>query len=217
MSNVLNPDVFGQKLYGRLPAIYRTEDENNNFALKRYLESLSDGGYAKLIDEMNGILNIVDPEKTPQKVLKHLFGQYGVTMFQGVDEKLLRKLLQIISDVFARKGSKSTIYYIASILTGCECVINYTIENGVYMLSISFEVENESQLLSENDKAFLQSMLKDYVPFYWNMIFDSYIGSDNEIGSLKIETEYFTFINEVKSEESTHLIFREDYDNTKVN
>lgn len=217
MSNVLNPDVFGQKLYSRLPAIYRTEDETNNFALKRYLESLSEGGYAKLINEMNGLLNIVDPEKTPTKVLKHLFGQYGVTMFQGVDEKLLRKLLQIISDVFARKGSKSTIYYIASILTGCECVINYTIENGVYMLSISFEVEDKSQLLSENDKAFLESMLKDYVPFYWNMVFDSYIGSDNEIGSLKIETEYFTYINEARGEESTQLILREDYDNTKVN
>lgn len=217
MSNILNPDNFGEKLYNRLPSIYRTEDESNDFALKRYLESLSEGGYAKLINEMNGILNIVDPEKTPTKVLKHLFGQYGLSTFQGADEKLVRKLLQIISDVFARKGSKSTIYYIASILTGCECVINYSIENGVYMLRIAFEVEDETQLLSDTDKAFLQSMLKDYVPFYWDLVFDSYIGANNEIGSIKINTEYYTIIHENDVEEVTQLVFKEDYDNTKIN
>lgn len=215
MSNVLNPDTFGEKLYNRLPALYRTEDVNNNLALKRYLESLSEGGFAKLINEMNGLLNIVDPEKTPHKVLKYLFGQYGVTMFQGVDEKLLRKLLQIISDIFSRKGSKSTIYYIASILTGCECVINYTIEDGIYLLKISFEVEDESQLLSDTDKSFLESILKDYVPFYWDIIFDSYIGYNNEIGSIRIDTEYFTSIYDVKGEESTQFVLREN-DNTII-
>lgn len=215
MSNVLNPDTFGEKLYNRLPALYRTEDSNNNLALKRYLESLSEGGFAKLINEMNGLLNIVDPEKTPHKVLKYLFGQYGVTMFQGVDEKLLRKLLQIISDILARKGSKSTIYYIASILTGCECVINYTIEDGIYLLKISFEVEDESQLLSDTDKSFLESILKDYVPFYWDIIFDSYIGYNNEIGSIRIDTEYFTSIYDVKGEEATQFVLREN-DNTTI-
>ena len=215
MSNVLNPDTFGEKLYNRLPALYRTEDSNNNLALKRYLESLSEGGFAKLINEMNGLLNIVDPEKTPHKVLKYLFSQYGVTMFQGVDEKLLRKLLQIISDILARKGSKSTIYYIASILTGCECVINYTIEDGIYLLKISFEVEDESQLLSDTDKSFLESILKDYVPFYWDIIFDSYIGYNNEIGSIRIDTEYFTSIYDVKGEEATQFVLREN-DNTTI-
>lgn len=215
MSNVLNPDTFGEKLYNRLPTLYRTEDVNNNLALKRYLESLSEGGFTKLINEMNGLLNIVDPEKTPHKVLKYLFGQYGVTMFQGVDEKLLRKLLQIISDILARKGSKSTIYYIASILTGCECVINYTIEDGIYLLKISFEVEDESQLLSDTDKSFLESILKDYVPFYWDIIFDSYIGYNNEIGSIRIDTEYFTSIYDVKGEEATQFVLREN-DNTTI-
>lgn len=215
MSNVLNPDTFGEKLYNRLPALYRTEDSNNNLALKRYLESLSEGGFAKLINEMNGLLNIVDPEKTPTKILKYIFSQYGVTMFQGVDEKFLRKLLQIISDILARKGSKSTIYYIASILTGCECVINYTIEDGIYLLKISFEVEDESQLLSDTDKSFLESILKDYVPFYWDIIFDSYIGYNNEIGSIRIDTEYFTSIYDVKGEEATQFVLREN-DNTTI-
>lgn len=215
MSNVLNPDTFGEKLYNRLPALYRTEDVNNNLALKRYLESLSEGGFAKLINEMNGLLNIVDPEKTPHKVLKYLFGQYGVTMFQGVDEKLLRKLLQIISDILSRKGSKSTIYYIASILTGCECVINYTIEDDMYLLKISFEVEDESQLLSDADKNFLESILKDYIPFYWDIIFDSYIGYNNEIGSIRIDTEYFTYIHDIKGEETTQFVLREN-DNTTI-
>lgn len=131
-------------------------------------------------------------------------------MFQGVDEKLLRKLLQIISDVFARKGSKSTINFIASLLTGCKCDIHYVIKDGVYMLKISFEVEDESQLLSNTDKVFLESILKDYVPFYWDMIFDSYIGSKNEIGSLKIDVEYYTAINVASEEESTQFVLREE-------
>ena len=84
------------------------------------------------------------------------------------------------------------------------------------MLSIAFEVEDESQLLSDNDKAFLQSMLVDYVPFYWDMVFESYIGSNNEIGSIKIDTEYFTAIYEDKGEESTQLVLREDSDKTNI-
>lgn len=210
MSNVLNPDTFGDKLYNRLPSLYRTSDSNNNLALKRYLESLSEGGFSKLIDEMNNLLNIVDPEKSPHKALKYLFSQYGVTMFQGVDEKLLRKLLQIISDVFSRKGSKSTIYYIASLLTGCECVINYTIKDGTYLLKISFEVEDESHLLSDADKNFLESILKDYIPFYWDTTFESYIGHNNEIGSIRIDEESFTSIYVDKSEESAQFVLREN-------
>lgn len=209
MSKILNPETFGEKLYNRLPNMYRTADAENEYDLKRYLLSLNDGGFSKVIDEMNGLLDIPDPERTPAKCLKYLFGEYGVTMFQGVDEKLLRKLLQILADIFARKGTESVIFYISSILTGCECTLNYVKQDGAYLLKISFEAEDEEHLLSDADKEFLESILKDYVPFYWNVVFDSYIASDNEYGSLKIDTDYFTSIHVTGDNETTPLVFRE--------
>lgn len=208
--SVLSPENFREKLYNRLPKIYRAEDEHNNLALKRYLNALSDGGFAKTIEELNGLLNIVDPEKTPSNVLPFLFHQYGVTPLQGVDEQLLRKMLQIISTILERKGSKSTIQFIASLITGCRTVISSSIKNNSYMLKISFEVENQESAIDEPTKAFLESILRDYVPFYWDMTFESYVGYNNEVGSLSVTTEYSTNIYITEGEEEVLPLYTSD-------
>ena len=68
MSTTLNGTKFGERLYDTLPRLYHSEDEMVDFALKRYLQVLADGGYAYVIDELNGILDLNDPTKTPAEV-----------------------------------------------------------------------------------------------------------------------------------------------------
>ena len=42
MSNILNSEDFGLKIYNRFPPKYREDDVGQNFALKRYLQALSE-------------------------------------------------------------------------------------------------------------------------------------------------------------------------------
>ena len=41
--------------------MYREDDAKVNFALKRYLQAVGDGGFKLAIDEWNGILDIYNP------------------------------------------------------------------------------------------------------------------------------------------------------------
>ena len=51
MSNtLLSSEDFGLKIYERFPPAYREIDEHFNLALKRYLQSLSDGGFKYSIE-----------------------------------------------------------------------------------------------------------------------------------------------------------------------
>ena len=77
MSNILNSEYFGLKIYNRFPPKYREDDVGQNFALKRYLQALSDGGFKYSIDEINGIADLKDPDKVDSKVLPILFKQIG--------------------------------------------------------------------------------------------------------------------------------------------
>ena len=45
MSNILNSEDFGLKIYNRFPPKYREDDVGQKLALKRYLQALSDGGF----------------------------------------------------------------------------------------------------------------------------------------------------------------------------
>ena len=83
MSKLLNSEDFGLTLYNTLPPLYRAEDEKVSFALKRYLQTVSDGGFKEIIDEINGLINLIDPEKTPSEVLPIMFEHYGLKIFNG--------------------------------------------------------------------------------------------------------------------------------------
>ena len=118
MSNILKSEDFGLKLYNRFPYKYREDDEKQNYALKRYIESLSDGGFKYAIDEINGIPTIIDPDNVSSKILPILFKQYGLEVFNGVPESYLRYLLPKLGEVWSKKGSLSAVEFITSSISG---------------------------------------------------------------------------------------------------
>src|SRR5574344_1394548 len=100
MSKLLNSENFGEKLFNTLPPSYRSDDVLVNNSLKRYFQALADGGYAKVIEEINGILTLIDPDKVDASLLPILFENYGLEIFNGIPELYLRKLLPMVSELY---------------------------------------------------------------------------------------------------------------------
>ena len=117
MSNILDSEDFGLKLYNRFPPKYREDDISQNYALKRYLQSLADGGFKYAIDEINGIIDLIDPNKVNTEIFPILFSQYGLEIFKGIPENYLRYLLPKLGEAWSKKGSLSVIEFISSSIT----------------------------------------------------------------------------------------------------
>ena len=118
MAKVLDSKSFGDILYKTFPESYRTDDIATGYALKRYLQALADGGFSEVIEETNNVLTLVDPEKINADLLPILFKNYGMEIFNGVPELFLRKLLPVVSDLYARKGCITSVEYLTSIISG---------------------------------------------------------------------------------------------------
>lgn len=173
MSTTLNGTKFGERLYDTLPHLYHSEDEMVDFALKRYLQALADGGYAYVIDELNGILDLNDPTKTPAEVLPVLFEQYGLPIFNGIPEAYLRKLLPILRDLYARKGATTVIEYLTSIISDVksEVIISPDFKEN-YHVDIRLEMDYDQQGARDlPDREQLLRIIKEFLPFFIEVTF----------------------------------------------
>lgn len=181
MSASLDSFNFGQKLYDSLPEVYRENDINVNYALKRYLQGLSDGGYAYVIDEANGILKLVDPSKVDMKWIDLLFLQYGLEIFNGIPELYLRNLLKAISNLYSRKGSIASVEYLTSVIAGVVVHVDYSEYETEGIIRIVLEMDYEAEGregMPRIDQ--LSRILKEFLPFYIDAdIIYSYIFRDN--------------------------------------
>lgn len=166
MSNILNSEDFGLKIYNRFPPKYREDDVGQNFALKRYLQSLSDGGFKHSIDDINGITNLIDPDRVDAKVLPILFKQYGLEVFNGIPEEYLRYLLPKLGEAWSKKGSLSVVEFITSSLSGVKVTteVSYD-ENENPTIDVKFEMDYSIGNYFPSAEHF-SKLLKNFLPFY---------------------------------------------------
>lgn len=189
MSKLLSSEDFGKKLYNTLPPSYRTDDALENFSLKRYLNSLSDGGYSKVIDEINGILTLVDPDKIDAKLLPILFENYGMEIFNSIPELYLRKLLPMVSELYSLKGTVTAVEYLTSIISGVKSTIevesefeqNHSID---VRLEMDYEAEGSNDGLPDREQ--LLRIIKEFVPFFCDVVI-FYVYMFYELGQLSSE------------------------------
>lgn len=166
MSSILNSDDFGLKIYNRFPPKYREDDVGQNYALKRYLQALSDGGFKYAIDEINGITTLIDPDKVDAKVLPVLFKQYGLDIFNGIPEEYLRYLLPKLGEAWSKKGSLSVVEFITSSLSGIKTSteVNYD-EKDNPIVNVRLEMDyNIGDYFPEAEQ--FTRLLENFVPFY---------------------------------------------------
>ena len=201
MSTTLNGTKFGGRLYDTLPHLYHSEDEMVDFALKRYLQALADGGYAYVIDELNGILDLNDPTKTPAEVLPVLFEQYGLPIFNGIPEAYLRKLLPILRDLYARKGATTVIEYLTSIISDVksEVIISPDFKES-YHIDIRLEMDYDQQGARDlPDREQLLRIIKEFLSFFIEVTFIfSYLFY--ELAKIQAKEFSHDYITEIRSE-----------------
>ena len=193
MSNILSSEDFGLKLYNRFPPKYREDDIKENFALMRYLQVLSDGGFKYSINEINGLLNLLDPDKVDSKVLPILFKQYGLEIFNGIPEQYLRYLLPKLGEAWSKKGSLGVIEFITTSLSGIKTSteINYD-SDGNPSVGVRLEMDyNIGDYFPEVEH--FNRILKNFVPFYCDVVLlYSYLFYESKV--LKIVEDCTTHI-----------------------
>lgn len=202
-SKTLNSYDFGEKLYQSLPQLYRDYDPQTNHTTRRYLQALADGGFAPVIEELNGILNLSDTEKTPSAILPILFKQYGLDMFYGVPEPYLRKMLPIISELFSKKGSITDVEYLTNIISGVKSSIEVSPSfNTDRSISVRLEMDYSTESnkgLPDRDQ--LLRIIEEFVPFYCTVSL-IYVYMFYEDGKLGLDDPYDYSIITQKNEET---------------
>lgn len=206
MSKVMDSKTFSGKLYNTLPVMYHNADSMVDYALKRYLQVLSDGGYSFVVDELNGILNLNDPERTPSEVLGILFEQYGLPLFNGIPEVYLRKLLPILGDLYARKGATTVIEYLTSIISDVktDIVISPDFLND-YHIDLKLEMDyDQTGARDLPDREQLLRIIKEFLPFFIEVTI-VFVYMFYESAKLQGRESFEDYVTEVRSEHSRLL------------
>lgn len=188
MSSILNSENFGQKIYDKFPLKYREDDIGQDFALKRYLQSLSDGGFKHSIDEINGITTLIDPEKADAKVLPILFKQYGLDIFNGIPENYLRYLLPRLGEAWSKKGSTSVVEFITSSLSGIKTTTEVEYDDKENpIVNVRLEMDYNIGDYFPDAEQFIR-LLQNFVPFYSDVrLLYSYLFYESEVLGSKDE------------------------------
>lgn len=170
MHNTLNSSDFGLKIYDKFPPKYREDDIAQKFALKRYLEALSDGGFKHAIDDINGITHLIDSEKIDANVLPFLFKQYGLEVFNGIPENYLRYLLPKLSEAWSKKGSLGVVEFIVSSLSGIKVDTEVSYDEAENpLVSVILEMDyNIGDYFPEAGQ--FNRILRNFIPFYCDSV-----------------------------------------------
>lgn len=169
---MINKEEYLNYLYNRLPAVYREEDSKIGLPLYRYLQSLCEGGYSKVIDDNNNFLTLIDPEKCPDSFFPYLYASFGLKYYNNIDIKYHRKFLSNVGALLKRRGTKTVVRYIVATLTGYEVDLFYErVYNGEgkctgRILNINVHVQSVDEYLSFNSGDIIEGFLKSQLPFY---------------------------------------------------
>lgn len=120
---------IGEYLYNILPPTYRKADLDTNMTLKKYLDVLG-GSFGNVLDDTVNLLELIDVEKMPSRLLPYYGRMFGFEYDDSVPEDFQRKYLANIVDILKRKGTKAVIEFTARELTG----MNAYVREGHYNL-----------------------------------------------------------------------------------
>ena len=156
---------FGEYLYSRLPKVYRDYDvkiERKNVetqqietfrTLEEYLKSFALGGFQPLLEDLEAIINLVDPLKCPAQFLPYLLRHFGLDYIDDIPEKFQRRLVQNVVTLYKKKGTIPAVAFLARELSGFGVTIEEksdgTIEFALVKLN-AYEDEDAELLLAQD-------------------------------------------------------------------
>lgn len=202
MSNMTPKGILDLLYNKKLPQVYRDEDRKIGYPLKRYLESLIDGGYYDIIKDIDGILSLIDPMTVPDEFFPYLCESFGLIYFPDIDISYQRKFLANIGELVKRRGTFASVRYLTRTLTGLDSELSYFegVHNGqdgnylfIVLLARSLEQLNSIDTSMEVIKNYISSQ----IPYYIRPVFSSRIAnqiinsksySHSAVGSYKFYT-----------------------------
>ena len=200
MSNILNSNDFGLKIYNRFPPKYREDDVGQRYALKRYIEALSDGGFKPVIDDINGITHLIDPDNIDAKLLPIQFKQYGLELFNGIPENYLRYLLPRLGEAWSMKGTLGVVEFITSSISGVKAVTEVTFdekENPYINIRLEMDYSIDDSYFPNDEQ--LKRLLLNFIPFYCDLgLYYAYMFYESQV--LKTGDETLTKIKDIVSD-----------------
>lgn len=165
----LNSKEFWEKMYNRFPSSYRKEDIENDLYLKRYLQASGEGGYEKVLDEINNLTTLVDSSKIDPEYIPLYFKSYGIETFNGLPIRFLRNFAPYLNSMFARKGSDSVVEYLSSIITGAIVTFEKDPDfrnNFIANIGVDMDSSLEKDF---PDVVQMRRIMKDFLPFFVNV------------------------------------------------
>ncbi len=125
MANETIFDSLGQDyLYNNLPAVYRTLDNEQKLILKRLLEAIQGGGLEPILQSIIDMVDVNLVDNLNQEELKLLGKTFGYEYSYTLPIERQRKIIKNIVEIFKRKGTKSSVIFVAKEITGFDTEIS---------------------------------------------------------------------------------------------
>lgn len=173
----ITSDSFLHLLYEqKLPEVYRDEDSKLGYPLKRYLQSLIEGGYYGIIWDIERLMFLIDPMTVPKELFPYLCESFGLPYFPDMDISFQRKFLANVGELNKRKGTYASVHHLVRALTGLESELSYN--DGV--LNIVLLAKNLEQLNNiEISIGVIQNYISSQLPYFVDTAVTSRL--DNQI------------------------------------
>lgn len=170
--------TFSEKLldllyFRKLPKVYRDMDAENNFALKRYLQSLLEGGVSPLSLYTDKLLTLNDPLQCPDEFFPLLCASFGVPFYKDIPLIYQRRFLNSYGDIFKRRGTFSVVRYLAKAMTGFQVNLEHEEDppgkTGEFLI-VTLLIDNISQFyLLEIAAKTMERYIKEFIPYFINV------------------------------------------------
>ena len=160
----ISPKSLIDFLYSRkLPQIYREEDAKIKYPLKRFLEALSEGGYAGVIEDIEKSLLLTDPNLIPDELFPYLCESFGLEYFPDIDIEYQRRFLFNFGELSKRRGTFSSVHYLTRALTGLESELSVE-DNVLNIVLLVKDIEQSKNI--EPSRKVIENYISTQVPYY---------------------------------------------------
>ena len=168
------PKVFIDHLYyNKLPKVYRDYDSQIGLPFYRYLTALLDGGYGYIVESVNTLTDLFDPEVCPKECLPLLCKSFGLPYYSSIPEVYWRRFLANIGEIMRRRGTYSCIKYLIRALTGLNVALSYrrgyNEDNTKYgrFLTATISANDVNNILNlDVTTKVIEKFVKEFVPYY---------------------------------------------------
>lgn len=201
-TDVVHYSPFTDFMYNsKLPEVYRSYDKPIGNPLYRFLQSMFEGGFAPLVNKfaydeeanpsdtekeniggIENLLELIDPEKCPDKFLPFYCRSLGLEWFPDLattekgkknHDYYNRTFLSNIGEIIRRRGTESCVKYVAKVLTGMNVDLRYnrvfnadcTTKSRILWVDILAEKPEDIANVGINSNV-IRRYINSQIPFY---------------------------------------------------